>query len=159
MCCGSGCIGIALKKAGMEEVTLADVSKKAIKCALKNAVINNAKVTIVRSDLFNNILGKYDIIVCNPPYIKSEDISTLSYEVRKFDPIISLDGGSDGLDFYRRIAKDAHKYLMDGGVLYLEIGKGQEDDIIKLLQVNYNNITVIKDLNNINRIIRAEKCF
>jgi len=159
MCCGSGCIGIALKHAGMEEVILADISKKAIKSALKNAVINNAKVTIIRSNLFSNILGKYDIIVCNPPYIKSEDIKSLSHEVRKFDPIISLDGGEDGLRFYKEIAKNAHKYLMDGGVLYLEIGLGQEDDVVKLLEANFTNITVMKDLNNINRIIRAEKCF
>ena len=158
MCSGSGCIGLALKKAGFEEVTLADKSRKAIKMMMKNARHNQIPVTIIRTDMFEDVTGVFDVIVINPPYIKSGDIKNLSTEVKKYDPRLALDGGEDGLDFYREIAKNAHKYLNINGVLYLEIGKNQEKDIEKLLQNNYKNITIIKDLNDINRIIRAEKC-
>ena len=157
MCTGSGCIGLALKKAGFEEVTLSDISCKAIKCALRNAKHNGLSVTLVKSDMFKEIVGVYDIITINPPYIESADIKTLQKEVKKYDPMKALDGGADGLKFYRIIADNAHKYLTDKGLLYLEIGINQEKDIINLLEKNFKNITIIKDYNNINRIIRAEK--
>ena len=158
MCAGSGCIGLALKKAGFEEVTLSDISRHAIKMCIKNARINHLAVSVVRSDMFKSILGKFDMIVCNPPYIKTEDMHMLDREVRKFDPRIALDGGVDGLKFYRLIANEAPKFLTDNGVLYLEIGQNQENAVVKLLQNNFKNITIIKDYNDINRIIRAEKC-
>lgn len=158
MCTGSGCIGLSLKQAGFSEVDLCDLSDKALKMCKKNAQLNNLKVGIIKSDMFKNISQKYDIIVSNPPYIKSKDIDGLSTEVKKYDPLMALDGGDDGLDFYRIIANESHNYLNDGGVLYLEIGQNQEEDITKLLQNNYKNITIIKDYNKINRIIRAEKC-
>jgi len=158
MCTGSGCIGLSLKNVGFKEVDLSDISKKALKMCKKNAQLNNLKVEIIRSNMFQNINKKYDIIVINPPYIKSEDIDNLSVEVKKYDPIKALDGGIDGLDFYRIIADESHIYLNDNGVLYIEIGKNQENDIIKLLQNHFKNIKIIKDYNEINRIIRAEKC-
>lgn len=158
MCAGSGCIGLALKKAGFKDVALCDISSKAIKMIKKNAYYNNLQVDIIKSNMFDKVSGVYDIIVSNPPYIKSEDISTLQTEVKKYDPRIALDGGRDGLKFYRIIASESPKYLSANGVLYLEIGQNQEDDIILLLQNSFKNITIIKDYNNINRIIRAEKC-
>jgi len=158
LCAGSGCIGLALKKAGFEEVTLSDISKHAIKMCIKNARINRLPVSVVRSDMFNSILGKFDMIVSNPPYIKTDDINTLSREVKKFDPRIALDGGIDGLKFYKTIATEAPKFLNDNGILYLEIGQNQEGAVTKLLEKNFKNITIMKDYNDINRIIRAEKC-
>lgn len=158
MCAGSGCIGLAIKKAGFKDVSLCDISTKAIKMINKNASYNNLKVDVIKSNMFKNINGVYDIIVSNPPYIKSKDISTLQKEVKKYDPLIALDGGEDGLKFYRIIAEESAKYLNDNGILYLEIGQNQEDDVILLLQNSFKNITIIKDYNNINRIIRAEKC-
>lgn len=158
MCCGSGCIGIALKKNGFKDVVLADISPKALKQAQKNARLNMVNVDIVRSDMFAKINEKFNLIVCNPPYIASGDIKSLAVEVKKYDPIIALDGGSDGLDYYRIIARDAFDVLEQNGVIYLEIGLGQENDVVKLLEKSYNNITIIKDLNGINRFIRAEKC-
>lgn len=158
MCAGSGCIGLALKKAGFEEVTLSDISRHAIKMCVKNARLNRLAVSVVRSDMFKSILGKFDMIVCNPPYIKTEDMNHLSREVKKFDPRIALDGGVDGLNFYRIIANEAPKFLSDNGILYLEIGQNQEGAVTKLLENNFKNITVMKDYNDINRIIRAEKC-
>lgn len=158
LCAGSGCIGLALKKAGFEEVTLSDVSSKAIKMQIKNARHNNLPVSIVRSNMLDSVVGVFDIIVSNPPYIKHSDISSLQKEVKKYDPHIALDGGADGLDFYRIIAEKSPKHLVNNGILYLEIGENQENDVVKLLQKNYKNITIIKDYNNISRIIRAEKC-
>ena len=121
MCAGSGCIGLALKKAGFEEVTLSDYSGKAIKRCLINARHNSLPVTVVKSNMFDNIVGVFDVIVSNPPYIESKVVKTLSTEVRKYDPKMALDGGEDGLKFYRIIADNAHKYLTNNGVLYLEI--------------------------------------
>jgi release factor glutamine methyltransferase len=158
LCAGSGCIGLALKKAGFEEVTLSDISKHAIKMCIKNARLNHLPVSVVRSDMFKSILGKFDMIVSNPPYIRTDDINTLSREVKKFDPRIALDGGVDGLSFYKTIANEAPKFLSDNGILYLEIGQNQETAVTKLLERNFKNIIVIKDYNDINRIIRAEKC-
>ena len=158
MCAGSGCIGLALKKAGFEEVTLADISKHAIKMCIKNARLNHLAVSVVKSDMFKSIIGTFDMIVCNPPYIKTEDMQMLSREVQKFDPKIALDGGVDGLAFYRTIATEAPKFLTENGVLYLEIGQNQETAVSNLLSKNFKNITIMKDYNDINRIIRAEKC-
>lgn len=158
LCSGSGCIGLALKKSGFNNVTLSDVSKKAIKMIKKNSVHNNLDVNIVHSNMFENIQEIFDIIVSNPPYIKSGDIQYLQKEVKKYDPILALDGGDDGLKFYRIIASQSSKYLSTNGVLYMEIGHNQENDVVKLLQNNFKNITIIKDYNNINRIIRAERC-
>lgn len=158
MCSGSGCIGLALNKAGFKNVTLCDISSKAIKQCKINARLNNLNVDIIKSDMFERVSEKYDIIVCNPPYIKTDDIKSLTTEVKKYDPFIALDGGLDGLKFYKILALNASKFLNDHGVIYLEIGLNQENDIIKLLQNNFKSITIIKDYNNINRFIRAEKC-
>ena len=155
LCAGSGAIGLALAKAGFD-VTLADVSSRAIKSMNTNEKLNDLHVNIIKSDMFSRITGKFDIIVSNPPYIPSNECKTLNKDVLLNDPIISLDGGVDGLDFYRIISDKAHEYLNDFGVLYLEIGLHQEESVQKLLEKHFKNITIIKDLNGINRIIRAE---
>lgn len=159
MCTGSGCIGLALKNVGFEDVTLADVSKKALSMARKNAKLNKLDVKILRSNMFESVTSTYDIIVSNPPYIPSDEIATLDKEVKKFDPKCALDGGQDGLKFYRIISNIAPQFLTRTGKIYLEIGKGQENDVVKLLEKNFTNIEVIKDYAGVNRIIKADlKC-
>ena len=158
LCCGSGCIGIALSKNGFNDVVCSDISSKALKQAKNNARLNGSSVMFVKSDMFKNISEKFDLIVSNPPYIESGEIKNLQTEVKKYDPILALNGGVDGLEFYKIIASNAADFLNDGGVLYLEIGLNQEKQIKKLLENNFKNIIIIKDLNKINRFIRAEKC-
>ena len=155
LCAGSGAIGLALANKDFD-VTLSDVSPHAIRQIKRNAKHNGLNVRVLRSDMFDKIDGKYNIIVSNPPYITSADCLTLSTDVLNNDPIMALDGGADGLDFYRVIADNAHRFLLPDGVLYLEIGLNQEQCVQKLLEKHYKNITIIKDLNNINRIIKAE---
>lgn len=167
LCTGSGCVGIAIANATGANVTLSDVDKQALKIAESNNDLNNISreerglppinLNIVYSDMFENIKYKYDIIVCNPPYICSHDLNKLEIEVRDFDPMIALDGGKDGLKFYRTIASNAYKHLNDYGTLYLEIGIDQSEKIVKLLEKNFDNIQVIKDLAGIDRFIIAKK--
>lgn len=163
MCTGSGCLGLSIASKTDASVTLSDISKKAIKSAKNNAKLNHLidnDITYIVSDLFDNITDKYDIIVCNPPYIKSEDLSKLEIEVRDFDPILALDGGKDGLDFYRKIIKVLPEYLdltNKIGKIYFEIGFDQSDAIVKLLSKEFEEIEVIKDYSGINRFIIAKK--
>ena len=113
MCTGSGCIIISLKKLEeTAECTGADISKKALEVAQKNAASNEAEVYFIESDMFEKINGKYDIIVSNPPYIRPDVIKTLEPEVREHDPMLALDGGEDGLMFYRILAKEGKKHLV-----------------------------------------------
>jgi len=122
VCCGSGCIGISYAKRRNEqgykdEVTLLDISQNAIELSTKNAERLDVKVKIVASDLFDNIDEKYDIIVSNPPYIRTEVIEGLQDEVRLYEPRLALDGSENGLVFYERIVKEARKYLYENGSL------------------------------------------
>ncbi len=159
MCAGSGCIGLALKKGGFDDVTLCDVSSSALRMAKKNAKNNGLDVKFVKSNMFESIVKTYDIIVSNPPYIRRADIKTLSKEVRKFDPKLALDGGQDGLDYYKILASNAPMFLSRHGKIFLEIGQGQENDVVALLQPYFTNIQVYPDYAGINRIIKAEiKC-
>ena len=142
------------------EITAVDISKKALQIAKKNAIINEVEkqITFISSDLFSNLESqKFDIIVSNPPYIKRNDIENLEEQVKK-EPLIALDGGEDGLDFYKKIIKEAHKYLVSEGYLCLEIGYNQKDEVIKLIEKEetFKNIYSKKDLYGIDRIIIAE---
>lgn len=167
LCTGSGCVGIAIANATGANVTLSDVDKTALAIAESNNDLNNERrreaglppilPNFVCSDMFENIKWKYDFIVCNPPYVCSQDLHKLEIEVRDFDPAIALDGGKDGLKFYRTIASNGYKYLNDGGRLYLEIGINQSAKIVKLLEKHFENIEVIKDLAGIDRFIIAKK--
>lgn len=158
MCTGSGAIAIAINLESGATVTAVDVSCKALDTAKENAVINNANINFILSDAFTNISGKFNFILSNPPYIKSGDLEFLQEEVKK-EPSLALDGGADGLKFYRILSENAHKFLNFGGVVFMEIGLNQEDDVIKIFleNGNYKSADVIKDINGINRIIKVVK--
>lgn len=161
MCTGSGAIAIAIKKYANEinkevEVYATDISEAAIKIAKKNAKKNGAKVNFILSDMFENIKeSEFDIIVSNPPYIESKTISTLSKEVQN-EPHIALDGGEDGLKFYKIIAQNANKFLKEKGQLLLEIGYNQKESVMKVFEYTkkYFCISCIKDLSNNDRVLK-----
>lgn len=158
LCTGSGAIAISLSKILNTQVFASDVSTKALKVAEKNNVLNNSKVEFIESNLFEQINGeKFDIIVSNPPYIKNEEIKSLSKQVQN-EPYIALAGGEDGLDFYRKIIDEAYKYINKNGYLCLEIGYDQKEDLIKLIKQNenYEYENCIKDLSNNDRCIIAK---
>jgi len=157
MCTGSGAICISLAK-NVEKctITASDISKQALKVANKNAKAHKVqdKIEFICSDLYNDIpSNKYDIIVVNPPYIKTTEISSLPSDVQH-EPIIALDGGSDGLEFYKRIIKGLNKYIKKGGYLCLEIGYNQKEEVMGLLKMKeYKDIVTKKDLNGNDRVI------
>ena len=156
MCTGSGCIAISVARRCAKRrvsVTAADISDAAIMLARENAQLNGVNVDFVQSDLFTNVRGRFNVIVCNPPYIRSDEIASLQKEVREFEPRIALDGGADGLDFYRRIAKSIRSYLARDGVLLLECGEGQTEEIIKIFgKCSY--VMPIKDLSGVDRFLK-----
>ncbi len=155
MCCGSGAIGITVALEKGCNVTLSDVSPAALKVAKANAKNLKAKVELVQGDMFENIVGKFDIIVSNPPYVERKVIPTLENNVKNHEPHLALDGGEDGLDFYRVLAKDAPAHLCKGGAIVLEIGYNQAQEVTQLLSEAFCNIKVIKDYGNCDRIVVA----
>lgn len=160
MCTGSGAIAIALAKNSSAKIEAVDISKKALKVAKENAEKNKVNIDFLKSDLFNGLKKekKYDIIVSNPPYIKTNEIKSLDEEVKKYDPILALDGGDDGLDFYKRIIKDSKEFLSKDGMIFFEIGECQRKDVEKLLKnEGFNEINVVNDYNNIERIIYGRR--
>lgn len=155
LCTGSGAIAVVVQKESGANVTAVDVSEGALTIAKKNADNNGAEITFIKSDMFTELVEqKFDVIISNPPYIKSEDILTLQPEVKNFEPIMALDGGEDGYDFYKAIANNADKYLAKGGVLLLECGIGQAEEIKHMLS-KFSSVEIIKDYENIDRIIKA----
>lgn len=154
LCCGSGVIGITAALETGATVTLADVSDEALKVAKFNAKHNKAKVDIVKSDMFSNLCGKCNAIVCNPPYVESDVIATLDDSVKNYEPHIALDGGKDGLDFYRILAEQAPKHLTKGGLLVLEIGYNQGETVKALLEDKFD-VEVMKDYGGNDRIVIA----
>ena len=162
MCTGSGCIGISLnKKMPDEKVTLLDISDKALLVAEKNANMilgDLSNIKFIKSNMFEEIEEEFDIIVSNPPYIESKEIVKLDKQVQH-EPILALYGGEDGLDFYRILIEQSHKYLSDNGYLCLEIGYNQKDKVLQLLNENknYTNIYSKKDLSGNDRIIIAQR--
>ncbi len=158
LCTGSGCIAIALKKTKPAwSLDATDVSSEAIALAQNNASKNNVEINAFVSDMWENLDGTYDIIVSNPPYIDDEGMATLPKSVTDFEPHLALYGGADGLNFYRDIAKNAHKFLNSGGYLYLEIGVKQDEEIVKMLEKNFTDITLRKDLFGFDRYILARR--
>lgn len=158
LCTGSGAIAISLSKILNTQVFASDVSTKALEVAEKNNILKNSKVEFIESNLFEQINGeKFDIIVSNPPYIKNEEIKSLSKQVQN-EPYIALAGGEDGLDFYRKIIDEAYKHINKNGYLCLEIGYDQKEDLIKLIKQNenYEYENCIKDLSNNDRCIIAK---
>lgn len=155
LCTGSGCIAIAVQKKTGCKMTAADKSEKALIVAEENAKLNGAPVTFLQSDMFNNLQGqKFNCIICNPPYIKSEDIAGLDSEVKDYEPISALDGGKDGLDFYRILAKEAKNHLKENGVIVLELGDDGSEDV-KTLFSQYKETNIYKDLCGKYRIFTA----
>ena len=156
MCTGSGCIAVSVAKALQNKevtVTGADVSDAAIMLAKENAKLNGVSVNFIQSDLFAGVRGRFNIIVCNPPYIKSGEIPFIQKEVREHEPRVALDGGEDGLDFYRRIAKDVRSYLVKDGMLIMECGEGQANDILQIFPKREYAI-VLKDLAGVDRFVK-----
>lgn len=154
---GSGAIAITIAKNSQAKVTAVDISEDALKVAKENAKNNNVQVKFVESNLFDAFrrFTKFDVIVSNPPYIPSKVIDNLEDEVKKFDPIIALDGGADGLDFYKKIIDEAPKRLTRNGKIYFEVGINQALDVKKLLQKNFKDIRIVKDYNKIDRVVCA----
>lgn len=157
LCTGSGCIIVSLYLECPGICAFgADISSEALQIARKNAKINQAEVRFLQGDLFEAAFGKYDMIVSNPPYIRSSVIEGLMEEVRDHEPRLALDGGEDGLIFYRRIAREGRDFLADNGSLFLEIGHDQSEDVYGILEnEGYESIRVIKDLAGQTRVVHA----
>lgn len=156
LCTGSGAIAISLAKYLPEtDIYAIDISSEALEVAQKNANINNVKVSFINSDIFENLKEKeFDIIVSNPPYIKTEVCESLNKEVKK-EPLIALDGGNDGLHFYKKIIEQCDKYLKKDGFLCLEIGYDQKDEVVNIIneKLNFKDTYSKKDLYNNDRIV------
>ena len=155
---GSGCIAISLAyRLNSCLVTAVDISAEALKVAAKNAVKAgvDGRVAFIRGNLFDSLDPKepFDIIVSNPPYIPSKDIGMLQPEVREFEPRLALDGGSDGLDFYRDIVAGSAGFLKTGGLLAFEVGCGQAKDVAALMSGSYLNVKICKDLARVDRVV------
>ena len=160
---GSGCIPISLGHYGkFEKIMAVDISPKALGYATKNAVKNNINIDFYESDLFTKLpqewKGNLDAIVSNPPYIPKKDIEELMTEVRDFEPMNALDGGEDGLDFYRAIVEQGRDWLVDGGWLFFEIGYDQGEDLLSLFkEFGYTEIEIRKDLAGLDRVALGRK--
>lgn len=159
LCCGSGAIGISLAKICSNiRVTASDISSAAIAIASENAAMLRAKVKFVEGDMFKPHEGKkFDMILSNPPYIKTAMIEILQEEVKDHEPRAALDGGRDGLEFYRVIVDQAAGHLKPGGFLMLEIGHDQGEDLRKMLKDDgrYTPAEVIKDLPGKDRVVKC----
>ena len=162
LCTGSGAIGVSIAKLnGNVKVTCSDLSEKALETAKGNAIANGLKsVKFEQGDLFAPFCGKlgkkkFDFIISNPPYIESEVIPTLQTEVKDHEPMMALDGGVDGLDFYRQIALEAPNHLKKGGVLMMEIGYNQGEAVCQLLEESekFQKVLCLKDLAHKDRIV------
>ncbi len=150
--CGSGIVSISIDLETKVDVTSVDISDKAIENTTINRDMLNSNIKILKSDLFSNVIGKFDLIYSNPPYIKSIDIEKLQVEVKNYEPRLALDGGEDGLFFYRSIIKTCPKFLNSKGFLVFEIGYDEAEDIYNLMKDNFK-VEVYKDLNKLDRVI------
>ena len=157
LCTGSGIIAITLKKEIIEkytEIVASDISEKALSIAIENANNNNANITFIKSDLFDNISGKFDLIISNPPYISYKDKITMKDSVLNYDPHLALFAEEDGIYFYRKIIENAVQYLSKDGVIFFEIGYDQKEKILELGKNNNFITTVYKDINGRDRIAK-----
>jgi release factor glutamine methyltransferase len=159
LCTGSGAIGLSIKKLrpGLK-VTLADISTKALLLAKQNAIENAIDVEIVEGDFLEPFKGRlFDAIICNPPYVSQSEYNDLDPLVKNFEPHLALVGGKDGLKFYKKLAKEALSVLKDGGVLCLEIGKDQANDLLDIFSdKDWKNIIVEKDYSSHDRFFFLE---
>lgn len=163
MCCGSGCIGLSFRKrreaAGhLDEVFLSDVSFDAIALSGENSDrLGAGAVHIIQSDLFENISqGEFDIIMSNPPYISTEDMDKIMVDVKEYEPRLALDGGEDGLFFYRKIVRELDSYLAKDGIVMFEIGYNQYKAVKAMLNnAGFLNVRLIKDYSGLDRVVIA----
>ena len=163
LCCGSGCIGLAVASRVKDaKVTLADLSQKALNVAKQNTALNHmtGRVRCVQADATKPapaFLGKFDMIISNPPYITGEEMKQLPKSVADFEPHMALYGGEDGLDFYRAIAENYTPALKPGGYLALEFGMGQGDDVCRILaEHGYTILERSRDYNDRERAVLAQ---
>ncbi|MEE3392208.1 MAG: peptide chain release factor N(5)-glutamine methyltransferase [Lachnospiraceae bacterium] len=157
LCTGSGCIAVTVKKELDKRhicsyAAASDISDKALFIAGKNAEKNKARITFIKSDMFENIDGRFDIIISNPPYIPTDDIYGLDPEVKDCDPWEALDGGQDGLLYYRIIAEEAKAHLNDHGLILLEIGYDQGSRVAEIFSnKGFPDISIRKDISGNDR--------
>lgn len=158
LCTGSGCVLISVLKNAPELTGMgSDISKIALLVAKENAKLHEVDAEWVRSDLFDNITETFDVIMANPPYIPTGEILSLMPEVRDFEPETALDGGADGLDFYRKIAGQVKDYLNPGGYVYMEIGYDQGEAVSELMRnAGFTEVEVIKDLARNDRVVKGK---
>ena len=150
--CGTGIVSISVDLESSVDVTAVDISEKALENTRINKENLNSKIKIIKSDLFSNINEKFDLIYSNPPYIKSCEIENLQVEVRDYEPRLALDGGEDGLFFYRSIIKSSPEFLNNKGFLVFEIGHDEAEEICNLMKDKFE-VEVYKDLNNLDRVV------
>ncbi len=148
LCCGTGCIGVSLAKLGGFEVTFGDISPDCLALARENAALNGVSGKFLLTDMFSDISEGYDLICVNPPYIPTSELASLQAEVKR-EPRLALDGGADGLDFYRRISRDYAAHLNPGGALLMEVGAGQAADVAEM----FPNARRIEDICCIERVV------
>lgn len=157
LCTGSGCIALAIGKNVPEfQIFGIDKSEKAVKYATENKALNNIKnVIFLVGDMFNPFKEKiFACITANPPYVKTDEISKLQPEIKNYEPLEALNGGEDGLNFYRKIIENAGKYLLNSGLIFLEIGQGQAKAVQNIaLMSGFNVIEVVKDIAGIDRVM------
>ena len=158
LCTGSGCVLINVLKNAPELTGVgSDISKTALLVAKENAKMHEVDADWIRSDLFDNITETFDVIMANPPYIPTGEILSLMPEVRDFEPENALDGGADGLDFYRKIAGQVKGYLNPGGYVYMEIGYDQGEAVSELMRnAGFTEVEVIKDLARNDRVVKGK---
>ncbi len=158
LCTGSGCVLISVLKNAPELTGMgSDISQTALLVAKENAKLHEVDAEWVRSDLFDNITETFDVIMANPPYIPTGEILSLMPEVRDFEPENALDGGADGLDFYRKIAGQVKDYLNPGGYVYMEIGYDQGEAVSELMRnAGFTEVEVIKDLARNDRVVKGK---
>lgn len=158
LCTGSGCVLISVLKNAPELTGMgSDISKTALLVAKENAKLHEVDAEWVWSDLFDNITETFDVIMANPPYIPTGEILSLMPEVRDFEPENALDGGADGLDFYRKITGQVKDYLNPGGYVYMEIGYDQGEAVSELMRnAGFTEVEVIKDLARNDRVVKGK---
>lgn len=150
--CGTGIVSITIDLESDIDVTGLDISPQAIKNTTINKNKFNSNIKIIESDLFDKVNDNFDIIYSNPPYIKTKEIENLQVEVREHEPRLALDGGEDGLVFYRKIVKESIDYLKENGFLVFEIGYDEGNEVLQLMKDKFN-VKIYKDLNNFDRVV------
>lgn len=155
LCCGSGCIGISLKLYHKDiDLTLSDVSEDALEVTKQNLKRHEVQAKVICDSLFAGIMENQDMIVSNPPYIESRVIDTLMPEVKEYEPMLALDGGEDGLNFYNQIIEEAPCHLHDGGWLLFEIGHNQGEAVSKkMTELGFKEVKVKKDYAGLDRVV------